>query len=348
MGNSQFKTNQPGVNLAVADTIGPRGMTDNDRSSGFREAIEELQKGQGINHIVQVNDCATAADWTESDNGTFDVAADTTYDRLTTKNSAVSFTNTAATDNSQYCQTLIIDESKYASKNTYGKRQMNWEDTDYIGFWKTPENSAENGTAGEMSFAIVNDGTLSAKTNIAGNSTTAVSFEQIDISGLDRDKVEAIRFYSNNSVTGEATIIDEIIRYKYQFNGGPLYGQYFYITSAGTLTENQNARWTIDGLAVGDATEVVNDVGPCQLGAATATGTAARNVWGRFPGQFIFLAKASAATVAGEGLIFSGAATLEGCSTGVEEISICKGLEAAAYAGDSIFCIYQVGGTFIS
>ncbi len=343
-----LKTNQPGVNLSVASRLGPSGMTDGDNTSGYADALAELQQAIGINHIVQVNDCATVGDWTESDNSTFDVSADTTDERLTGKGTATAFTGTAATNNSQYCQTYLIDESAYAPVTPNNKRQMDWRDTDYIGFWLTGVTTNDYGTAGEARFAIVNDGTLSTISQLTGNVTTSHQWMQIDISSYDRDKVEAIRFYSSNANTGEAFSVDEIIRYKYQYAGAPLYGCYFYIKSGTTLTENQNCTWGIDGLIAGSASEVVADLGINYLGDSTLAGNASRSNWGMIPGKFIFLAKASAATVAGEGLIFSAAATVEGCATGEEEKAFAKCLEGAGEAGDWIFCAYDTAGRYIS
>lgn len=343
-----LKTNQPGVSLDIANRIGPSGMTDASNLSGYGDALEELQRAVGINHIVQVNDCATIADWTESNNGTFDVSADTTDERLTGKGTATAFTGTAATDNSQYCQTLIINESTYAPRIPGETRQMDWRDTDFIGFWLTGVSSGDYGTDGEARFAIVNDGVVSTISQLNGNTATAHQYVQIDISGYDRDKVEGIRFYSLNANTGEAFSVDEIIRYKYQYNGAPLYGCYFYVTSATTLTENNNCRFSIDGLVAGDASEVVADLGINYLGASTLTGNASRSNYAMLPGLFIFLAQVSATTVAGEGLIFSGAATFEGVTDGNEEKAVCKALETGGETGDWIFCVYDTAGRFIS
>jgi hypothetical protein len=338
-----LKTNQPGVSLAVADLMGPGGMDDGSgNSAGYKQAIEELQQCVGINHIVQVNDCETSGDWTESDNGTFDYAVGTAGVRVGTN--CLKLTATASTDNSQYVQTVIINESTAVPRTPDGKLQMDWRDTDYIGFWMHAVQSAEYGTAGEMQFAITNDGTLSSKTELTGNTATCHHWMQIDISSFDRDKVENIRFYSNNTNAAEDCYIDNIIRYKYQFGGAPLFGCYYYITSGTTLTENQGVKWGIDGLTVQSATEAVVDLGLARLGASTATGTAARNVYAQLPGKFIFMCNTSGSTTAGEGLQASGAATFEDVDAGSEEHSVAKGLEASGEAGDWIFAVYDTAG----
>ncbi len=343
-----IKTNQPGTSLTIASRIGPTGMVDSGNSSGYGDALEELQRAVGVNHIVQINDASTVGDWTETDNATFDVSADTTDDRLTAKNAAMAFTGTAATDNSQYIQTKVINESSAVPRTPNNKLQMDWRDTDFVGFWMTGVTTGDYGTDGEARFAIVNDGTVSEIIQLNGNTATAHQYVQVDISSFDRNKVEAIRFYSSNANTGEAFSIDEIIRYKYQYAGGPLIGCYFYIKSGTTLTENQNCRWTIDGITAGDASQVVGDLGINYLGEATKTGNASRSNYVMLPGRFIFLAQASDATVAGEGLIFSAVGTVEGVSTGEEEDCFCKGLEAAGETGDWIYCIYDTAGRFIS
>ncbi|HEA19650.1 hypothetical protein LCGC14_1625840 [marine sediment metagenome] len=346
MGNNLMnllKTNQPGVSLSIADLIGPRGMNDTSgNASGYKQAVEELQRAAGINHIVQINDCETQTDWTESDNGTFDRAVGNAGVKVGTN--SLKLTATASTDNTQYVETVLINESTYVPKTADGERQMDWRDTDYIGFWQHAVQSAEYGTAGEMQFAIMNNGVLSDKTEITGNVTTSHAWFQIDISGFSRDKVEAIRFYSNNTNTAEDFYADNIIRYKYALGGAPIFGSYYYITSGTTLTEGNGVKWGIAGLTVASATEAVVDLGPAFLGGATATGTAARNVYAQLPGKFIFMMKASTTNTAGAGVQFAGATTVEDGDAGNFEHSFAKALEAAGETGDWIFCIYDTAG----
>lgn len=346
MGNNLMnllKTNQPGVNLSVADLMGPRGMNDGSgNSSGYKQAVEELQRAAGINHIVQINDCETSGDWTESDNSTFDYAVAAGGVKVGTN--CLKLTATKSTDNTQYVETVLINESTHVPQTPDGKKQMDWRDTDYIGMWQHAVQSAEYGTDGEMQFAIVNDGTVSAKTEITGNVTTAHAWFQIDISDFDRDKVEAIRFYSNNTTTAEDFYADNIIRYKYALGGAPLFGCNYYITSGTTLTEGQGVKWGIAGLTAASGTEDVVDLGPAYLGAATLTGTAARNKYAMIPGAFIFMMKASSTNTAGDGAQYASATTISDADTGNYEHSFCKQLEAAGETGDWIFCIYDTAG----
>jgi hypothetical protein len=344
--NTLIKKNRGGVNLYLAEKVGVRGFNDTTNGQGFFQAIQELQRLLGANTIIQVNDCETSGDWSESSNGTFDMAVAATGNRVGTN--CLSLTATAATTGTQYVQTYLIDESAYIPFNPMGKRQMDWRDTDYIGFWKHAESSAHFGTDGELQFAIVNDGVVSALQDVDGTAGTEHHWCQIDISGLDRDKVEAIRFYGDNTNVGEVTYIDEILRYKYQFNGGPLYGAALPITSGTTLSENHWCAWSINGVAASASAAAVTDIGPCYLGAATALGTATRSVWAQFPGRFFFLVQANAATVAGEGLEWAANGLAAGVSDGVEEVCWAKGLEAAGAQYDHIFACFDTGGRYIS
>ncbi len=77
-------------------------------------------------------------------------------------------------------------------------------------------------------------------------------------------------------------------------------------------------------------------------------GRAQRDRWVMVPGIQIFIARVSASTTAGEGLIFSHASQLEGGSTGTDETTVCKGLEAGGNALDDIFCLRGLGNHFIA
>ena len=347
------KLDRPGVNLDIASMIGPRGLNDASNSQGILQAIQRLYQVTGLNTIIQVNDCETSGDWAESDNGTFDYAVGATGKRVGTN--CLKLTSTAAGDGTQYVETLLVNESAAVPKGLNAKKEMDWTDTDYIGFWKHAASSAHFGTAGELKFALINDGkvnpvsgTEGSAASVTGTAGTEHHWVQIDISGYDRDKVSAIRFYCNNANTSEDCYIDDIIRYKYQFNGGPMYGCGFPIKSATALSENHWAQWTIDGLIASVTAANIADVGPVLLNSSTATGTAARSVWALLPGRFIFLIQANAATVAGEGLEWAANGLAAGVSTGVEEKCWAKGLEAAGAQYDHIFAMFDTGGRFIS
>ena len=340
------KTERGGVNLALAEMLGPNGMKGLDVTQGYHQAIERLCQVAGLNTIIQVNDCETSGDWTESSNGVFDYTVGATGKRVGTNN--LYLTNTAATNGTQYIQTILINESAYIPLAPDGKRQMSWEDTDYIGFWKHAVSSAHFGTDGELQFAIVNDGVVSDIQDVDGTSGTTHHWCQIDIRGMDRDKVEAIRFYATNTNAAEVANVDDIIRYKFQYNGGPMYGSALPIKSATTLSENDWSTWSIDGCLAASSAAAVTDVGPALLNAATRTGTAARSQWAHFPGCFFYLAQANAGTIAGEGLEWAANGLAAGVSTGVDEKGFAKGHEAAGAQYDWIFVAQTFGGNFIS
>jgi len=338
-----------GFNL---DLFGKQTGFDGSGDSTLKKLLEELMINSGMNHIVQINDCETSGDWTESDNGTLDYAVAATGKRVGTN--CLSITNTAATDDTQYIQTLLVNESVKPSQNIVGDSEIDMSDCDYIGFWKSG-GSGNFGTDGELTFAIVNDGAVNPIAGVAqahfdvdGTIGTEHHWCQIDISTYDRDKVSAIRFYGDNVNAGEVAYIDDIIRYKYQYNGGPLYGSYCPIKSATTLTENDTVQWTIDGLIKSTSAANIADIGPVHLGAATKLGTAARAVWGKVPYMFMFLVQANAATIAGEGLEWAANGLVAGVGTGVDENAFAKGLEAAGAQYDHIFALGGYAATFIS
>jgi len=339
-----------GFNL---DLYGKQTGFDGSGDSTLKKLLEELMINSGMNHIVQLNDCETSGDWTESDNGTLDYAVGATGKRVGTN--CLAITNTAATDDTQYIQTLLVNESATPSKNVEGDAEIDISDCDYIGFWKHAASSAHFGTDGELKFAIVNDGVVNPidgveqdHFDVDGTAGTEHHWCQIDISAYDRTKVSAIRFYGENANTAEVCYIDDIIRYKFQYNGGPLYGSYCPIKSATTLTENDTVQWTIDGLIKSTSAANVADLGPVHLGAATKLGTALRAVWGKVPYMFLFLVQANAATIAGEGLEWAANGLYAGVSTTVDENAVAKGLEAAGAQYDHIFAVGCYSPNFIS
>ncbi|KKN18470.1 hypothetical protein LCGC14_0955550, partial [marine sediment metagenome] len=176
----------------------------------------------------------------------------------------------------------------------------------------------------------------------------------MEANSWQRDKVESIRLYANVG-SGEDIFIDDILRYEISYDRGPLYGCAFPVKSSTTLTNNLHCKWTIDGLIAVTSSDVTS-LGPVKLflngapvaRAGTATGTAARDVWGWFPGQFMYITRASAVTVAGEGLEVAAAGTVAGVASGVDEKAHAKGLEAAGAANDDIFVLAGTDTSFIS
>jgi len=345
-----IKKNRPTVSLAMLKQLGVPGLHNAmDSDLGFEHLLDKIMFAAGINHIVQVNDCESNTGYTESDSGTFDVETFST-DGVRVGTNSLYMTATGACDNSQYIDITAINESTILPKR-HGKRQMDWSDTRYLGFWITNDGNAGHfGTAGELQVAIVNDGVVQTKMPVQASVDSCHQWFQIDMqsAGWDLDAVESLRFYCNNANAAEVIYLDDILRYQIAYNDAPLYGCALPIQSGVTVTNGGNVGWSITGAILGSGTEAVTDLGMGEIFTSSLVGTGKRDKWVMVPGIQIFIARASGATVAGEGLIFSAATTVEGCSTGVDEIAMCKGLEAAGAANDDIFCVRGLGNHFIS
>ena len=84
------------------------------------------------------------------------------------------------------------------------KQQESWNDSDRIGFWIYTEYKHPK----RMQFAIINNGMLSSKVEFTREAGMCHQWKEINISGLPRDRVEAIRFYPH------CRNIDGLVRYK--------------------------------------------------------------------------------------------------------------------------------------
>lgn len=340
-----LKTNRGGYN--IDQLVRNFGMVDpSGNNAGMYDFFESLMRNVGMNHIVQVNDCETSGDWSESDDGTFDYAVAATGKRVGTN--CLKLTGTAACDNTQYVQTLYVDESEQQGSFIGDTKGLDWNDSKYLGFWLHTTSSGDFGTEGELKVALYyEDGTISEKQDVPATVGTAHIWAQIDISDLERDNVAGLRFYCNNANTGEFVYIDDIIRYRVSYNGAPLYGAYLPIKSGTTLANKDTITWSIDGAIKASSAAAVTDLGAGYL-TETVTGTAKRNKSINIPGVYICLVQAGAATVAGENLIWKSNGKYEGGATGVDEVGMYKGLEAAGADGDYIFAVKTFGGNFIS
>lgn len=332
------------------------GYDGQDAGLDPRIALERLYMAAGLNTIIQVNDCETTADWTESDDGTFDMTCAATGKRVGTN--CLKLTSTATCDGTQYVETKLINES--AKPNPVGHtgsgiRQMDWRDTRYLGFWIHNESAGDYSTAGEMKVAIVYDGgQVSAKANVQALVDDVHQWFEIDLVSeeWELDQVEAIRFYATVA-SGEDLYVDDILRYQISYGRGPMYGCMFPIKSAVTLTDGDTARWSVDGLIAWTSAAAVTDLGEVKvfsngLPTSSLVGTATRKRWGFIPGINIHLVRANAATVAGEGLELAANRLHAGVSTTVDENATAKGLEAAGAQYDDIFAIRGVDTSFIS
>lgn len=342
------KKNRPSVSLEFLSRIGVGFDYPGDADIGLRAYLERLAFAAGVNHIVQVNDCEDDGGYAESADGVFDLEAFGATAKRVGVN-CLKMTNSAATNNTQYIKTTYINESAPVP-DYMGKRQMDWRDTRYLGFWMEANSSGDFGTAGELLFAIVNDGVLQSKVALQATVVTAHQWVEIDMEaeGWSYNKVEEIRFYSNTLSTGESVHIDDILRYQISYNKAPFYGCAFPIKSAVVVADGNNVGWSADGLILGSATEAHTDLGMAKLFATTLTGTAKRDKWAMIPGICIFIARASTTTSEGEGLIFSALGKVEGVSDGVEEMAHAKGLEVAGESNDDIFCVRGLDNHFIS
>lgn len=333
--------NRPGPSLysaakaSGAGFVNPSG-TGQDLTSYFRK----MQVAAGVNDIFQVNDTQTIGDWTESDGGTLDADNDT-GGRVETNE--LKLTSTGACDGTQFVDTDFINESAKPFKSVDGRRQMDWRDTRYIGFWVTNKSGGDFSTAGELKMALVsNDGVESDQVNVQAVAGTYHQWFQIDMvaEGWDLVSVEKIRFYAN--VGGSESIyINDIIRYDLSYGRGPLYGGFFPIASGTTLSDGDLVAWSIDGLEASTSSAAPADLGPVKLikdglPVASATGNAKRNVWGLVPSAYIFIARSDGSCTAGDLAEWQAAGHLTDVTTTETGKGFAMALETDGAAEDDI------------
>ena len=147
-----------------------------------------------------------------------------------------------------------------------------------------------------------------------------------------------------------------MIRYKFGNGKGPIGGPVAFIPIASGQTVARGQIVQINAAEVAgmtvqeEAAVAVNTLGPVVIGG---TGVAAGTVKAAVQIGGPAYLRANAATVAGEAVIWqSEHATyghlVEGVSTGVDEQSFAKCLEAAGGQWDDIACIIGTAQTFIS
>ena len=254
----------------------PRGA----RSEGLADFLDELRLAAGINPIFLVNDMETVGDWTESANGTFDVAVNTSGKQGT---NAQKFTATAAGDGTQNVQTLIIragdaipSGDKTGRVETVGD---DWRDSDFVGFWAKPDAATDFNAAGDLKFNVRNGGTWGTAVNVPAVPAATVAWQriEIDITSFQRDKVDAIRFeLTSGPAAAEDVSIDQIIRYKFGNGYGPVWGGSvfpFPVKNAATPTLKQIA--TFETGAVGTTQTVLAATAAARgnLGPVVVSGT---------------------------------------------------------------------------
>jgi hypothetical protein len=338
------KTSRPGPSIEQLRTYGVPALDNpSDAEQSFAALLESIMLGAGVNFMVQVFDCESINGITESDSGTFDVAAAAAAGKRVGTN-CLKLVNTAATDGSQYVRLAYINESAQIPK-AGGRKNMNWNDTKYIGFWNHTANAGDYNVAGDMKIALEYDGgQVSDKQNVPATVATAHQWVEFALSAFNcpLDKVEAIRFYSENADVGDYVQYDDIIRYLISDGAGPAYGACFPIKSGTTLVDNNLAKWTIDGLITGAADP--ETLGAVKLKAASVLGDAKRANWGQFTGAVrLGIARLNAAVTVGDALEWvsgTSKALLTDVTGAATENGVCYALETGAEQGDDIFVVW--------
>lgn len=318
---------------------------DDPNSKGLKDLLLRCMLHSGQNIIIEVNDCETDADWVEVTSGFTQSVGVTGVKVGTNCLKLVSDGNQTGV-----YKTAVINESAVIPRSFSSEvQEMDWTDTDYLGFWTHSADSDHFGTAGELQVSIDNGGTIQTYVNVIGNQGTAHKMCEIDMTSWDRDKVRALYFKDNNTNASENTYIDRIIRYKFGNGKGPVMGDClsFPITSGSTLTRGNIAKIVAGSThRIQAATAAAIDcLGPVVIGG---TGTAAGTVWATVQtGGFCYL-EASAATVAGEGVEWAASHQIAGVSSGVDEKAFGRCFEAAGEQYDHILCQILANGVFIS
>ena len=344
------KKNRPSTGFGMLRESGVPGMDNpQDADLGFEALLKMLAFGAGVNHIIQVFDCESVSGVTESDSGTFDIAAAAAAGKRVGTN-CMKLVATAACDGTQYVDVTYINESEPCPLVS-GLKKMDWSDTAYLGWWNNTANSGDFGTAGEMKVAIVyGGGEVSDSVDIPATVGTVhqwVEFAYSDFgTDVQWDKVEAIRFYCDNANAAEYVQYDDIIRYEISYNRAPFYGGDFPIKSGTTLVQGNSVKWTIDGLITGAADAPT-------LGAVwlpdgdSVLGTDKRDKWGYIPGVRIGLTRANTTTTAGDMFEWV-SGTYSALVADVTTTTTGKGygmsLEAAGAQYDDIMCLYMKVG----
>jgi len=343
------QVDQPIVSLQALQAIGfPTTVGPSGSGLDPFTFLRQVMLANGLNFIKQVNDCETAGDWTESEDTTWDVEASASTGKRVGTN-ALKLTATATCDGTQFVQTLFINGSKKLPISpSRNKAQQDWRDTRYLGFWLNNQSIGDFSTAGEMLVTIVVDGVEQTQVNVQALTDDVFQWFEVDMvaSGWDRHAVESLRFYANVA-SGEDIYIDDILRYEISYDRGPLYGCAFPITSGTALINGNHCGWTVDGLAALSSSSITSlgtvklfNKGAPVVRGGTLTGNGARERWGFFPGQFIYISRASTnSIVAGEGVEVAAAGTIAGVATTVDEKAHAKALEGSNTVGDDIFVL---------
>jgi len=312
-----------------------------DNDNGLLDVIDELRLAAGINDRKQVNDCETSGDWTESNDGVFDMAVGTTG--VTIGTNALSLTATTGA-NGDNVSTNLIDGSALPPVDNMGNRNVDWRRYDYIGGWNYG-GAATYGTASELEIGIQNRSKTGA---VAWSANQDMNDEMInaihkrwsvDISALTRNAVEQIRFINQNETASDVGYVDEIEVYKFCNGWGPFSGACIWlpVQSAITLAKGNIAQVTVGTTHRLDSADAnsVTIVGPTVIGG---TGNAAGSVLACVQASGLAYLQANAANTAGEALQFVAGDLVADAATGEMEEGFATGLEAAGAQYDVIAC----------
>lgn len=331
--------NRPGPSLLALSQVTGVGMFGGDVN--LASFFVPMMHMAGLNFLVQINDCEDEADFTESDTGVFDIAAAAATGKRVGTN-CMKLMATAACNASQYVQTRKINESQECDPY-FGRKQQDWRDTRYLGFWKHGETSAHFGTAGELKVAIVNNGEVSSLVNVDGSQAQEHHWCQIDMEAEEwsRDRVEALRFYCNNLNAAEVTYIDDIVRYLLSYDRGPWYGSAYPIKSGVTLAWGETVKWTIDGLDVCAAATAGIDLGPVALyengePVTSLVGTGKRDKWGIVPGARMFIGRAGTGVTAADFVEWEASRSYNDVTGAAIEKGFAMALETAGETYDDV------------
>ena len=322
---------------------------DGPGGKDMRSFLRQMMLASGLNTIHVVNNTQAVTGWVENNNGVFDIAAGA-GDRVETNE--IQMTSTGTCDGTQFLQLDNIYQSAAIPPDagSAGRKQMDWTDTRYIGFWVNNQTGGDFSTAGELKITIVNNGVEQDQVNLQAQPNDVHQWFEIDMvaEGWDRNAVESMRFYANVA-SGEDIFINEITRYEISYDRGPLYGCMWYVGSGVTLTENDLVGWEIDGLVASAGSAVVGDLGPVKLfknglPVASATGDAAHTVWGMVPGLFLFIGRSNGSCTAGDQAEWASARHLTDVTTTTTGLGVAVAMETDGAAEDDIlFNLNKVG-----
>lgn len=323
----------------LAKNFGMRSKTD----EGLLNFVNEVRLAVGLNEAYLVNNCETVGDFTEDPANQLDVATDAANNKIGTNSIKLSSTVASAGK----VQTTEIENSSVPGVRAKdGVAQMDWRNSDYVGFWFRGNGAAHFGAAGDLKFNIKNNGTWGTAVNVPAATNAVWQRVEIDISGFTRDRVEAIRFENNNADAAEDVQVDYIIRYKFGNGKGPVWGSTIKlpIKSAVTLALGNIAEFepsTTHRLDLESAAGA-DTLGPvCIGGVGDANGT----VYGVVQVDGLAYLRASAALDAGEGVEWAASHKVAGVAAGVGaaaagnfENVFAKALEAPSAADADIKC----------